>query len=482
MAEEAINSKELVMALERLERERNIKKEEVFKTIEDALVSALRKHMGKSAQITARMDPETGVITAEQQMKVVEFVVNPETEMTLAAAQKRGLKAEAGQDVIIPLEVREFSRIAAQIAKQVLIQKIRDIERDNIYREFKPREGEVVTGLVRRFSDRDIVVDLGKAEAILPYSEQIRKERYSVNSRVKAVIYKVWAYKDVAGSEDPVAQRLRPALMRMEKYQRGPFIVLSRSTPLFMQRLFETEVPEVSEKIVELVSIERDPGFRAKVIVRSRDLKVDPVGACVGMRGMRIRGITNELSGERVDLILYTIDAQQMIANAMSPAAVRSVRITDKENKKALVVVPDDQLPIAIGKDWQNIRLASKITGWELEVKSESQLSEESKKVQAAAAQDLTSVEGIGPKIAEVLIKAGLTDISRLATLTPDYLSTLQGIGDKTAEKIVQGAQKYMQEKAQARQSAPAEESTQETAAVEAQNDGKEHQEQEGGN
>ncbi|HOX23057.1 MAG TPA: transcription termination/antitermination protein NusA, partial [Elusimicrobiales bacterium] len=395
--------------------------------------------------------------------------------------QKKGLKAAVGEDVIIPLEVREFSRIAAQIAKQVLIQKIRDIERDNIYREFKPREGEVVTGLVRRFSDRDIVVDLGKAEAILPYSEQIRKERYSVNSRVKAVIYKVWAYKDVAGSEDAVAQRLRPALMRMEKYQRGPFIVLSRSAPLFLQRLFETEVPEVSEKIVELVSMERDPGFRAKVVVRSRDLKVDPVGACVGMRGMRIRGITNELSGERVDLILYTIDAQQMIANAMSPAAVRSVRILDKENKKALVVVPDDQLPIAIGKDWQNIRLASKITGWELEVKSESQITEESRKVQAAAVQDLTEIEGIGPKIAEVLIKAGLDDIPRLATLTPDYLSTLQGIGDKTAEKIVQGAQKYMQEKTQA-QSQPATDSNEETAAVEAQNDGvKTEQEQESG-
>ncbi|MDD2773036.1 MAG: transcription termination/antitermination protein NusA [Elusimicrobiales bacterium] len=438
---------ELLLALERLERERNIKKEEVFKTIEDALVSALRKHIGKNAQISAKMDPETGGMSASQRVKVVETVASPELEITPAAALARKVTAEIGQEIDIPLDINEFSRIAAQIAKQVLIQKIRDIERDNLYREYKPREGEVITGMVRRFSDRDIIVDVGKAEAILPYCEQIRKERYAPNSRVKAVILRVLSQKDLAMSDDPMMARYRSAVSRMDKTQRGPYIILSRAAPLFLTKLFEVEVPEITDHLVEMVSVERDPGFRAKVVVRSSDLKVDPIGACVGMRGMRIRAVTNELSGERIDLIVWSSDPVQMIANAMSPSRVTSVRVQDKEAKRALVVVPDDQLAVAIGKDWQNIKLASKITGWELEAKSEIQVQDENRRVQAAATQDLTGIEGIGPKTAEVLIKAGLTDISRLASFTPEHLATLQGVGEKTAVKIIQGARKYLQDK-----------------------------------
>jgi len=461
-----IQQKELVLALERLERERNIKKEEVFKTIEDALVSALRKHIGKSAQITAKMDPVTGQISATQEMKIVETVVNPETEMSLEKAAKNFPGSAVDSQVSIQIDVTDFSRIAAQIAKQVLIQKIRDIERDSLYRDYKPREGEVITGLVRRFSDKDIVVDLGKAEGVLPYMEQIKKERYAPNSRVKAVILNVISPKELSNPEDTVAQRYRGVIARLDKIQRGPYVILSRAAPLFLTRLFEVEVPEISERLVEIVTVERDAGFRSKVVVKSSDSKVDPIGACVGMRGMRIRPVTNELSGERIDLIAYTSDSLQMIVNAMSPAKVTSVRVTDKEAKKALVVVPDDQLPIAIGKDWQNIRLASKITGWELEVKSESQVQTAGRKIQEAATQDLTGLEGVGQKTAEVLVKAGLTDIAKLAALTPEYLSTLQGVGEKTAKKIIAGAQKYMKEKAE-----PAAEVSPEVPTEEKKND-----------
>ncbi|MFA5161203.1 MAG: transcription termination/antitermination protein NusA [Elusimicrobiales bacterium] len=439
--------KDLVTALERLERERNIKKEEVFKTIEDALVSALRKHIGKNAQISAKMDPETGGMKAWHRLKVVEAVSSPELEIGFENAKKASPTAELGQEIDIALDINDFSRIAAQIAKQVLIQKVRDIERDNLYREYKPREGEVITGMVRRFSDRDIVVDIGKAEALLPYCEQIRKERYAPNSRVKAVILRVLAQKDLMTSDDPAMGRYRSAVSRMDRTQRGPYIILSRSAPLFLTRLFEVEVPEINDRLVELVSIERDAGFRSKVVVRGADSKVDPIGACVGMRGMRIRAVTNELSGERIDLISWSPDTAQMITNAMSPAKVSSVRALDKETKRALIVVPDDQLAVAIGKDWQNIKLASKITGWELDVKSESQVQEEGRKVQQAAANDLTGIDGIGPKTAELLIKAGITDIVKIASLTPEHLSTLQGVGAKTAAKIIQGARKYVQEK-----------------------------------
>jgi len=218
--------RELAGALEALERQKNIKKEEILKTIEDALVSALPKHLGKSAQIIAKMDPDTGAMKAFQVLKAVETVVNPETEMTLAAAQKLKADAVVGEDIQIKLDITEYSRIAAQIAKQVLIQKIRDIERENLYREFKPREGEVITGSVVRFADKDIIVDLGKAEAILPYSEQIKKERYTLNSRVKAVILRVVNTKDLERNDDPAIIKYKSVLMRMDKAQRGPHIIL----------------------------------------------------------------------------------------------------------------------------------------------------------------------------------------------------------------------------------------------------------------
>ncbi len=438
-------AKDLILALEGLEREKNIKREDILKTIEDALVSALRKNLGKTAQISAKIDVEQGSIKAFQTLNVVDIVTNPEMEIDVENAKKYAKKPAVGDTVTITLEVEDFSRIAAQIAKQVLIQKVRGIERDNFYKEFKPREGEVITGSVRRFSDRDIIVDLGKVEAILPYCEQIKKERYSNGSRVKAIIAKVLNQNDLANvGDDPVLSRYKSAAFKMDKGQRGPYVILSRANGKFLEELFKVEVPEINEGIVEIKNVQRDPGFRAKVMVSSIDSKIDPIGTCVGMRGIRIRAVMNELSGERIDLINYSDDISTVLMNAIAPAKADFVKIESVAEKRATIIVPDDQLAIAIGKDWQNIKLASRLTGWELEVKSESQKAQEGKEATDAIQATFANVEGIGPKMAEVLQKSGFTSVEQLASATPEHLATVQGIGEKTAVKIIEGAQKYV--------------------------------------
>ncbi len=446
-----MQNKDLIFALESLEREKNISREDTLKTIEDALVSALRKNLGRNALLSAHVDLEEGSIEAYQTLAVVEEVSNPEVEISLEDAKKIDSKAKVGKDIIKTLEVSDFSRIAAQIAKQVLIQKIRGIERDNLYKEFKPREGEVITGLVRRFSDRDIIVDLGKAEAILPYCEQIRKEHFTHGSRVKAIIEKVLAPADLPSIKpDSVLNRYKSAALKLDKGQRGPYIILSRTSPAFLKELMKVEIPELSDNVIEVKSIFRDPGFRAKVVVKSNDSNVDPIGTCVGMRGIRIRAVTGELSGEKIDLINYSEDASSIIANALSPAKVLSVRIVDVEAKKALVIVPDDQLAIAIGKDWQNVKLASKVSGWELEVKSESQKNQEGAEAAQLVQNALADVPGIGPKLAELLTKAGFDSAEKIAKLNPEHLATLQGVGEKTAQKIIDGAKQYLESQAEA--------------------------------
>ncbi len=442
------NVKELVAALEGLEREKNIKRDDILKTIEDSLVSALRKNLGKMAQVSAKIDVNTGTVNAVQLLNVVDVVTNPEIEIELAAAQKEKKSIKVGDVLSRALEVNDFSRIAAQIAKQVLIQKVRGIERDNIYKEFKPREGEVVMGSVRRLSDRDMIVDLGKVEAILPYCEQIRKERYTNGSRVKAVITRVMTPEEIAAitNDDPILARYKSAAMRMDKGQRGPYVFLSRANNRFLEELLKVEVPEIGEGIVEIKRMERDAGFRSKVVVNSTDSKIDPIGTCVGMRGIRIRAIQNELSGERIDLITYSPDLNTLIMNSVAPAKASYVQITSVKERTALVIVPDDQLAIAIGKDWQNIRLASRLTGWELDVKSESQKAAESKQITESIQTILASIEGVGPKTAEFLQKAGFTTVEKLANVEVEHLCTVQGIGDKTASKIIEGAKKYIAE------------------------------------
>lgn len=413
---------ELIMALEQLEREKNIKRDDVFKTITDSLVSALRKYFGKTSQIAATIDPDTGEMCGYLVKKVVPEVFSPDIEIALEEAVKYEPSAKLDEEVNIPVDIQDFSRIAAQTAKQVLIQKIREIEKVKLFDEYKPREGEIVTGLVHHVAGRDIFVDLGKTEAILPYSEQIRREHYTINQRVRAIIH------------------------RVDKENKGLQIVLSRASVNFLKGLFEAEVPEIAEKVVEITDVVRDPGFRSKVVVKSNSSKVDPVGACVGIRGSRIRVIMGELSNEKIDLIPYTEEPLHMLAKSFSPATVLSVRVIDKASKRALIIVPDDQLAIAIGREGQNIKLVSRLTGWELEVKSEGQKVEEAKKNNDIAVNDLLKVDGIGAKVADTLVKLGMADIRKIAGFTVEDLCALEGIGEKTAQKIVSGARKFLEE------------------------------------
>ena len=407
---------ELMGALEQIAREKNIPVEEILSMIEGAVVSSLRKHVGKDADIRATIDRESGAFSAVVVKKVVDSVTEPDLEITVEAAQKYKKGVKAGDEVTYPAPAADFARIAAQTAKQVLTQRVREVERDKLYEEFKPKEGEIVTGSVHRFLDRNIIVDLGKTEGILPLREQIRRERYGIGANVRAVI------------------------LRVDKAQRGPAVVLSRASELFLQRLMEQEIPEVADKTVEVVHIVRDPGFRSKVIVKSNDPKVDAIGACVGLRGSRIRSIMNEVAGERIDLIPWADTAETALANALAPAKVSEVRITDAENHVAEILVAEEQLALAIGKDGQNVRLAQKLTGWTLEVKSEGQKSVENAAAKDAAATALSALEGAGPKTVEALVKAGITDVARLAALTVEELREQAGLGEKTAAKIIASA------------------------------------------
>lgn len=419
---------ELIAALELLEREKGIKKDEILKMIEGAMVNSLRKYVGKNAVIEAAIDPDTAEFTAEVVKKVVEAVADAELEISLAEAKRIKKDIAVGEEIRLPAPAADFARIAAQMAKQVLLQKSREVERDSLYDEYKPKEGEVITGAVHRFVDRNIVVELGKAEGILPLREQIRRERYGVGSRVRAVILKV------------------------DKAARGPQVLLSRAAPLFLRRLFEMEIPEIHDRLVEIVEIARDPGFRAKVAVKSNDPKIDPVGSCVGLRGSRIRTITNELSGERIDLIPYSPEPEAFIINALAPAKISKVVLLDASAKKAEVIVSEEQLSLAIGKDGQNIRLAARLTGWGLEVKSASGSEPSSAPsemplapmAEATKLSGLDDIEDVGPKTREILTAAGWTDLKRLSTADPSELTALEGIGEKTAAKIIAGAQKLL--------------------------------------
>ena len=406
-----MSKSELMTALEQIAREKNIPVDEILSMIEGAVVSSLRKHVGKNADIRAEINRESGVFSAVVAKKVVDTVVDPELELTEADAQKIKKGAKVGDELIYPAPAADFARIAAQTAKQVLTQRVREVERDKLYEEFKPKEGEVVSGSVHRFVERSIIVDLGKTEGVLPPREQIRRERYNIGGNVRAVI------------------------LRVDKSQRGPAVVLSRAADLFLQRLMEAEVPEIADRTVEIVRIVRDPGFRAKVIVKSNDPRVDAIGSCVGLRGSRIRSIMNEVAGERIDLIAYAEGIEESLAAALAPAKVSSVQVMDPENRIAEVLVAEEQLALAIGKDGQNVRLAQKLTGWTLEVKAEP-----AKPTKGAAAsgadESLTKLEGVGPKTLETLVKAGITDAAKLAAATPEALKEA-GIGEKTAVKII---------------------------------------------
>ncbi|MDR0820530.1 MAG: transcription termination factor NusA [Endomicrobium sp.] len=409
---------ELLIALEQIEKDKKIKREDILAVIENALVSAYKKHVGKNVNIEAKVNPELEEMTASIVKVVVENVVSPLLEICIQDAKKLDQSAEIGTEIRIPLDTQDFSRIAAQTAKQVIVQKIRESEKDSLFNEMKEKIGRIVNGVIYRIVNRNLIVNLGKTEAILPSSEQVFKDEFSVGQCIKAVIIKV------------------------EKSVKGSGVVLSRASIELVKRLFELEVPEIYEKIVEIVNVVREPGMRTKVAVLSHNPKVDPVGACVGVKGARVKPIIDELRGERIDLVSYSIDPVKYIAGAMSPAKVVSVIIISEEEKKAEVLVTDEVLFLAIGKNGHNVRLAAKLTGWHIDVKSEEQKKQESNERIEKQTEVFEKLEGFSEKIIEILVKAGITNVEKLSLLTVDDLTTLPGIGPKTAKKIIEAAKK----------------------------------------
>lgn len=413
----------LAHVLDQMEREKGIKKEEIIRMIEQALVSAYRKHAGETVQVEAHIEP-SGEISASVTKTVVEKVSDPYTETTLEEAKRADKNAALGSQVRFPVDAEEFGRIAAQTAKQVLTQKIRETERESVYDEFKPKEGTLVNGSVHRFVNRSVIVDLGRAEGVLPVREQVRREHWTVGERIRALVLKV------------------------EKGPRGPEILLSRAHEDFVKRLFEQEVPEIYEKTVHVMSVVREPGLRSKVVVKSINPKIDPIGACVGVKGSRVRPIINELHGERIDLVAYSDDPVAFIAASLAPAKPLSVSIVDPERKKAEALVSDETLALAIGKNGQNIRLASRLTGWDIDVKTEAQRKQEAHATATAARELFMQLEGVGPRIADILIKGGMNSIEKIAQSKVEDLTVFSGIGEKLAEKMIDSAKEYQKKQA----------------------------------
>ena len=345
-----MNSKELIAALKAIEKEKGIELEILFEALEVALISAYKRNFQAPGNVRVSIDRETGTIKVFSQLKVVEEVELPQQEVELYEARVYDSRCQLGDLVEVETTPREFGRIAAQTAKQVIIQRIREAERELIYRDFLDRVEDIITGTVRRFEQRNVIVDLGRVEGILPVDEQLPRERYRMNERIKTII------------------------MEVRKSSKGPQVILSRNHTGFLKRLFELEVPEIYEGIVEIKAAAREPGYRAKLAVYSKNTDVDPVGACVGPRGNRVQAISNELRGEKIDIIRWSEDLEAYLGNALSPAKVVSVELNDKE---ALVIVPDNQLSLAIGKEGQNARLAAKITGFKIDICSETEIAQQ---------------------------------------------------------------------------------------------------------
>ena len=352
MKEQAIDNKELILALEELEKEKGIKKDYLLESIETALVTAYKRNFDALENVRVEMDKQTGATHVYSVKDVREKANDEATEISIKEAQKINPDLGEGDTVEVEIVPRDFGRIAAQTAKQVIIQKLREAERDIIFNEFNERKGEIVSGLIQKADHNIVVMDLGKLEGVMPAKEQIPTEKYKVNEKVKGYVLDV------------------------ERGAKGaPQVIVSRSHPDFVRKLLEFEIPEIYEGVIEIKSVSRDPGYRSKVAVYSPDPNIDPVGSCVGQKGVRIQNVINELNGEKIDVIEWNEDPSIYIASALLPAQILAVDVKEEE-KFAQVIVPDDQLSLAIGRSGQNARLAARLTNWKIDIKSETQFRE----------------------------------------------------------------------------------------------------------
>jgi N utilization substance protein A len=407
---------ELKRLIEQMGKDKGIEKEIIVEALESAMLTAARKKLGAKVELEAHYNEETGELEVFQFKTVVEKVLDPETQISLQQARKElDEEAQPGDSLGMRLDATSFGRIAVQTAKQIIIQKVKDAERDKTYEEYKDRKGQLVNGFVQRFEGGSIIVNLGRAEAVIPPSEQITRESYKRGERIRAYVIDV------------------------KKISKGPQIILSRTHPGFVRALFEVEVPEISEGFIDIVSVAREPGNRSKIAVKTNDKDIDPVGACVGMRGSRVQSVVQELKGEKIDIVPFSEDPVKYICSSLSPAKVSKVFMYD-ENKSMEVIVPDDQLSLAIGRSGQNVRLAVRLTGWKIDVKNESMLAaqaEEGPKI-------LLKIPGVQEADAELLFKEGYKSISAVASADPEMLKAIPGVDEQKVTEWVANAEQIM--------------------------------------
>src|SRR5271166_113584 len=415
------NRLELLQIVDAVAREKSIDRSIVLASMEDAMQKAARSRYGQETEVRAEINPRTGEIRFSRLLLVVDQLENDATQITLADAQKKNPSAQIGDWIAESLPPFDYGRIPAQASKQVLVQKIREAERDKQYEVYKDRIGEIINGQVKRVEYGNVVVDLGGAggEAVIRRDELIPREMFRPGDRIRAYVYDV------------------------RREARGPQIFLSRTHPQFTAKLFAQEVPEIYDGIVEVKSVARDPGSRAKIAVTSNDSSIDPVGACVGMRGSRVQAVVNELQGEKIDIIPWSPDAATFIVNALQPAEVMKV-VLDEDSTRIEVVVPDDQLSLAIGRRGQNVRLASQLTGWDIDILTEAEESERRQKEFAERTQSYMEALDVDETVAQLLASEGFRTVDEIAYVEPRELASIEGFDDETAAEIQSRAQAHL--------------------------------------
>jgi transcription termination/antitermination protein NusA len=413
------NRLELLQIADAVAREKSIDRQIVIDAMQDAIAKAARSRYGAETDVHAEINPKSGELRLARHLQVVDLVENGAVEITVDEAKRHNPAAQVGDVIADPLPPFDFGRIAAQSAKQVIVQKVREAERDRQYDEYKDRIGEIVNGAVKRVEYGNVFVDLGRGEAIIRRDEMIPRETFKVGDRARAYVYDV---------------RREP---------RGPQIFLSRTHPQFMAKLFGQEVPEIYDGIVEVKAVARDPGSRAKIAVISRDSSIDPVGACVGMRGSRVQAVVGELQGEKIDIIPWSPDVATFVVNALQPAEVAKV-VLDEEADKIEVVVPDEQLSLAIGRRGQNVRLASQLTGWDIDILTEQEESERRQKEFVQRTELFMNALNVDETVGQLLASEGFRSVEEVAYVEPNELSSIEGFDEDTAAEIQSRAQEHL--------------------------------------
>ena len=415
------NRLELLQIAEAVAREKNIDRSIVLSSMEDALQKAARSRYGQETEVRAEINPRTGETRFSRLLLVVDEIENDATQILVADARRKNPAAQVGDWIAETLPPFEFGRIAGQSAKQVIVQKLREAERDKQYDEYKDRIADIINGVVKRVEYGNVVVDLqGRGEAVVRRDELIPRETFRPGDRIRAYVYDV------------------------RREQRGPQIFLSRTHPQFMSKLFTQEVPEIYDGIIEVKAVARDPGSRAKIGVTSRDSSIDPVGACVGMRGSRVQAVVNELQGEKIDIIPWSPDAATFIVNALQPAEVVKV-VLDEDSSRIEVVVPDDQLSLAIGRRGQNVRLASQLTGWDIDILTEAEESERRQKEFVERTNLFMEALDVDEVVGQLLASEGFRSLEELAYVEPAELSSIEGFDEETASEIQSRARGHLQ-------------------------------------